>query len=185
MTASAPVSTCRRLRAYLAGPEVFLPDAAEVGAQKQKLCAEAGFEGLFPLDQALDLDGLSPQDQARRIFEANVNLMRRCDVIIANCTPFRGPSCDVGTAVEIGFMLGQGKPVFAYSNESSDYVDRVTAGRLAVENFGLADNLMVACAVRASGGVFVRGDAPAAARYTLLDAFAVCVAEVRRRLLLC
>lgn len=34
---------------YLAGPEVFHPDAAARGRQKQALCREYGFEGLFPL----------------------------------------------------------------------------------------------------------------------------------------
>ena len=34
---------------YLAGPEVFHPNAAALGRQKQALCREYGFEGLFPL----------------------------------------------------------------------------------------------------------------------------------------
>src|SRR5258708_1028231 len=36
--------------AYLAGPEVFLPDAAEIGRRKKELCRRHGFEGLYPLD---------------------------------------------------------------------------------------------------------------------------------------
>jgi nucleoside 2-deoxyribosyltransferase len=45
-----------RPRIYLAGPEVFLPNANDIGAAKAALCAEAGFEGVFPLDTGLDLD---------------------------------------------------------------------------------------------------------------------------------
>ncbi|MDF1764445.1 MAG: nucleoside 2-deoxyribosyltransferase, partial [Oleibacter sp.] len=33
-------------RIYLAGPEVFLPDATLVGEQKKQLCRQYGFEGL-------------------------------------------------------------------------------------------------------------------------------------------
>ena len=39
-------------RIYLAGPEVFLPDARVIGEAKARLCAAAGFEGIFPLDAA-------------------------------------------------------------------------------------------------------------------------------------
>jgi nucleoside 2-deoxyribosyltransferase len=162
---------------------VFLPNALAVGSRKKKICADAGFEGLFPLDQSLQLDGITPPEQAQRIFDADVELMIRSDFAIANCTPFRGPSCDVGTAAEIGFMLAQGKPVFAYSNVSADYRDRVVPDGLMVEDFGLADNLMIEGAVRASGGVFVRHDAPEGMRYTSLDAFVLCVDAARRRLL--
>ena len=38
------------LRAYLAGPEVFLPEAVAIGQRKKQLCAKYGFEGLYPFD---------------------------------------------------------------------------------------------------------------------------------------
>src|SRR5262245_47669063 len=37
-------------RIYLAGPDVFLPDAAAVLAAKRKLCADYGFVGVAPVD---------------------------------------------------------------------------------------------------------------------------------------
>jgi nucleoside 2-deoxyribosyltransferase len=36
------------IRIYLAGPEVFLKNAKEVGEQKKALCRKYGFEGMFP-----------------------------------------------------------------------------------------------------------------------------------------
>jgi nucleoside 2-deoxyribosyltransferase len=42
--------TGRTLKVYLAGPEVFLPDAIAIGNKKKRLCTEFGFEGLFPFD---------------------------------------------------------------------------------------------------------------------------------------
>jgi nucleoside 2-deoxyribosyltransferase len=36
-------------RIYLAGPDVFLPDAIEAGKRKKVLCQKYGFEGVYPL----------------------------------------------------------------------------------------------------------------------------------------
>lgn len=172
---------------YLAGPEVFLANAVEIGAAKKALCARHGLEGLFPLDNALDLAGLTPPQAGRAIFRANVALMRRADAVIANLTPFRGPGCDPGTAFEVGFMHALGKPVFAYANTALGHAERVAAfhggalerradGRLVdpegleVEDFGLIDNLMLDGAAL-EAGCFLTGDVPYAERITHLRVF--------------
>lgn len=82
-------------------------------------------------------------------------------------TPFRGPSMDVGTAFEVGFMGGLGKPVFAYSEDLRSYAERLEdhfPGRLTinddrledpsgmeVERFDMVENLMIEGAAAASG----------------------------------
>ena len=53
--------------------------------------------------------------------------MRGCDAMIVNITPFRGPSADVGSAYERGFMRALGRPIFAYSNDSRRFPERVRA----------------------------------------------------------
>jgi nucleoside 2-deoxyribosyltransferase len=118
-----------RPRIYLAGPEVFLPEARAVGAEKCRLAAEAGLEGAFPLDAQLDLATLPPAEQARRISQANEGLMRSCDALIANLTPFRGVSMDSGTAFEVGFMQALGRPLAGYTNVTPDYAERARAFR--------------------------------------------------------
>ena len=40
-------------RIYLAGPDVFLPDAEKVGDRKKALCERYGFTGVFPTDTDL------------------------------------------------------------------------------------------------------------------------------------
>ncbi|MGC2854713.1 nucleoside 2-deoxyribosyltransferase [Novispirillum sp. DQ9] len=161
---------------YLAGPEVFLPDAVAIGAAKKAICARHGLEGLFPLDNALDLAGRAPPEAGRAIFRANVALMRRADAVIANLTPFRGPGCDPGTAFEVGFLHALGKPVFAYANTAQGHaarvvdffggaVERRADGRLVdpegleVEDFGLVDNLMLDGAAL-EAGCFLSGPVP-------------------------
>ena len=37
-------------RIYLAGPEVFLPDAREIADAKKAICRAHGLEGVFPAD---------------------------------------------------------------------------------------------------------------------------------------
>jgi nucleoside 2-deoxyribosyltransferase len=156
-------------RIYLAGPEVFLPDAPAVGAAKAALCASHGFAGLFPLDAALDLSERAKPAQAQRISEANEGLMRSCAGLIANLTPFRGVSADSGTAFEVGFMRALGRPVFGYSNVLAGYVERSQAYRaehrtqpdadaadVAIEDFDGSENLMIEMAIIASGSPIVR-----------------------------
>lgn len=168
----------RPRRVYLAGPDVFFPDALEVGARKKAICSQHGFEGVFPLDAELDLAGLEPPEQGYRCFDAMIELMETCDLVIANLTPFRGPSMDVGTAVEIGYMYGRGKPVFGYTNVATSYAERVTPDRFTIEPFGLVDNLMVEGPIHKTGVHVVRSSVPGDQIYVSLDGFSACAALV-------
>ena len=143
------------MKIYLAGPDVFLPDAIEIGRRKAAICAAHGLSGLYPLDNAVDL---AASDASLTIFKGNEAMMDEADAIIANLTPFRGPSADAGTVYELGYMAGRGKLCLAYSNDPASYRERVArlynvktapAGRLTdregltVEDFGWSDNLMM------------------------------------------
>ena len=171
----------------------FLKDVARIGQAKQEICARAGLRGVFPMDTSLCLDGLEDTEKARQIARADELLMDSCVAIIANVTPFRGTSADVGTAFEMGYMRAQGKPVFAYTNVAADYVDRVKAHRLglgeqaftqnfdasdvAIEDFGLAENLMLEMAVVAGGNALVRQRVGQHQVNSELTAFRICVEQ--------
>jgi nucleoside 2-deoxyribosyltransferase len=186
----------KRPRIYLAGPEVFLPDPIEAGRMKSALAGEYGFEGIYPLDASLDLAGLTKPQQAALISKSNEELMRTCDAVIANLTPFRGASADSGTAFEVGFMRALGRPVLGYTNTQLDYVARASACRalprlpfdadgsgVTVEDFDLAENLMIEVAIQASGSLLIRHQAAPGGEMTDLTAFRVCLEEARRLLL--
>jgi nucleoside 2-deoxyribosyltransferase len=171
---------------YLAGPEVFLPDAVEIGRRKQALCATYGFEGLYPLDNEIPTTAAERIDKL--IYDANTAMMQRADFCICNLTPFRGPGADAGTVFELGLMVGLRKKVFAYTNDAADYVHRVESfapgsGQnlrdrhgLSVEDFGNFDNLMLEWAVRdSSGHPVVRHAALAADLYRDLAGFEQCL----------
>ena len=87
---------------------------------------------------------------------------------------------DVGTAVEVGYMHAQGKPVFGYTNVAADYVARCADDGCDIEAFGFHDNLMCEGPVWRSGGSVVRGDVVPAELWTNLEAFEACVRQARR-----
>lgn len=181
-----------RPRIYLAGPEVFHPEARRLGEAKALLCRDFGFDGVFPLDTALDLAGLPKSEQARRIYLADIALMDAADLAICNLTPFRGVSMDSGTAFEAGYMRAQGKIVLGYSNIAEDYRTRAQAFRhaspglpdadrpdIAIEDFALAENLMIEIAIRESGGRVICRSVPAGRELEDLEAFRDCLALAR------
>src|ERR1700691_1741639 len=142
------------MKVYLAGPDVFLPDALEVGRQKTEICRRHGLTGLSPLDNVVDR---ATTEASLRIFRANETMMDQADTIIANLTPFRGPGADAGTVYELGYMAPRGKFCLGFSNHPAVYADRVRrftkvmargdrladADGLTVEDFGRNDNLMM------------------------------------------
>jgi nucleoside 2-deoxyribosyltransferase len=174
------------MKIYLAGPDVFLPDAVDIGRRKAELCTRHGLIGLYPLDNAIDL---AANDASLRIFRGNETMMNEADAIIANLTPFRGPGADAGTVYELGYMAGRGKLCLGYSNDPSSYSDRVRKftevnlrdGRLvdalglAVEDFGLTDNLMMIHALDLHGCALVTPRQAPADIWHDLDAFETCV----------
>ncbi len=160
------------MRIYLAGPDVFFPDQARRAAGMKAACARHGMVGVFPLDPpATPLPMPAEAPEWLRIHLANEAHIRSCDALVANITPFRGASADPGTAWEMGFMRALGRPVLAWTEEERDYRARVSPDGLAVEDFGLADNLMLAGGVALSGGAVLRGP----------EAFERCLEWLRAR----
>jgi len=178
------------MKAYLAGPDVFLPNAAENAAAKIAICARYGIIGRPPLNEDIARILTLPHDEAwRAIYLKDIEMMEECDIIIANLTPFRGTSADSGTLIEVGWFLGRGKKVFGYSNAATEFAARSAAHvaaipdpipRLAVEGFGLPDNLMIPGAVEYGGGlpIFLPPDGKDRA-FDALDIFETCVAAAR------
>jgi nucleoside 2-deoxyribosyltransferase len=181
------------MKVYLAGPDVFLPKPDEMGRRKKELCTQYGLTGLFPLDSAIDPKA---RDASIKIFRSNESLMKEADAIIANLTPFRGPSADTGTVYELGYMAAAGKLCFGYSNDPAPYVDRVKrfgtvepygdhlidAGKLTVENFGLSDNLMMIYALDRYGCRLVVPKTAPADIWLDLTSFEECVKLAAARL---
>ena len=182
-----------KMKIYLAGPDVFLPDALDIGRRKVELCTRHGVTGLYPLDNAIDL---SLGNASLEIFKGNQAMMDAADAIIANLTPFRGPGADAGTVYELGYMAGRGKLCLGYSNNPSSYADRtreftevnsrdgrlIDALGLTVEDFGLTDNLMMIHAFDLHGCPLVTQQQAPADVWHDLGAFETCVRMAAERL---
>ena len=166
---------------YLAGPEVFLPEPIAAGIEKKAAIAKLSKEndwpfeliGLYPMDN--EIPDFAPNFATGiKIYEANIALMDRADFVAANMVRFRGPSMDVGTAFEMGYMRGLNKPVFAYYESEPFYGSKESPGLYAdriakfypmsatdptkdkfgqsIEDFKMADNLMMIGALTSGNG---------------------------------
>mmetsp|Transcript_63977 Transcript_63977/g.187146 ORF Transcript_63977/g.187146 Transcript_63977/m.187146 type:complete len:244 (-) Transcript_63977:80-811(-) len=160
LTAVAANSDTASRRVYLAGADIFRPDAVAYGKRVKALCRARGFECLYPLDERLP-SGLSGHALADSVFRQNLLLIRKADLIMADLNWFRGQEPDPGTSFEVGFAAALGKPVWAYTSENRSLADQEAVGRVdsgvqgmrhlvdargwQVEDFGLNVNLMLAC----------------------------------------
>jgi nucleoside 2-deoxyribosyltransferase len=113
---------------FLAGPDLWYPDASDLLARKQAVCEAAGFVALTGRTEPL-VETEPSEAMAREIYAGVLERLRAADAVVVNLTPWRGPGADPGTAFEAGFAAALGKPVFAYLNvsaeEDADYRDRV------------------------------------------------------------
>jgi nucleoside 2-deoxyribosyltransferase len=171
--------------AYLAGPDVFFPDAVAHAAKKVAICRRHGLLGLPPLNEDVET-AAAALETWQAIYQKDIAMMQRCDIIIANLTPFAGASADAGTLIEVGWFLGQGKPIFGYSNSCEDFEIRMRRQlgegqpEFAIEGFHLPDNLMIVGAVESGGyPIFVPGDGKARG-FDALDVFESCAEAAGR-----
>ena len=139
------------MKIYLAGPDVFRPDALTWAEEARALLARHGHYALIPSD--------NNETSAEGIFRANIEMISEADAVIANLNPFRGCEPDSGTCFEIGCATALGKQVIAYLADTRPQLDKLAEfyggtlarreGRavdpdgLTIENFELPVNLML------------------------------------------
>ena len=99
---------------------------------------------------------------ATTIREANIDMIKNADCILANLSPFRRFEPDSGTVFEMGFASALGKLVVGYSSDTRPMIERLRDHQslpyeqmtdddgIMVENFGLPNNLMFGHIVLAS-----------------------------------
>jgi len=149
------------LTVYHASPDVFRRDYQAFKTAFKGLCLAAGIFPLCPADDELvDAPG---KPLSLRIYEQNIALIERADIVMANVQNFRGFEPDSGTVFEIGYAIGRGKRVWCYNAPAGSLLQQIPCDSdnrdkdgYQVEDFGLSRNLMLshACEV-------VAGDAKA------------------------
>ena len=157
-------------KVYMAGPDIFRVAWPDMARKIVSACESWGFEALLPIpaNQTLDRPGVSgitvpgKTKEADVCFESCLDMIRSCDAMVANITPFRGDEPDSGTVFEIATAYALGKPVVAYTHDTRLTHERhlhsgsyTASGALLcrsgflVEQFGLPCNVMVAQACKA------------------------------------
>jgi nucleoside 2-deoxyribosyltransferase len=176
---------------------VFLVNAKEIGEAKKALCRKYGFEGVFPIDVEVEVEGKSPRELGLCISDINEGLIKSCEVVVANITPFRGPSVDVGTAYEMGFAHALGKRVYAYTNVAEPFTERTVKalhgevsrsadGRLRdeegmfIEENGLVDNLMIDGCINANSQFLIVEDVSKEQLFTYMGGFEKCLKAAQK-----
>lgn len=118
----------KKPRIYLAGPDVFERRPEASFQALLSMCEQYGLQGLVPSDGGLSAGFTGTGDElAQRIYDANIELIRSCDAVLANLAPFRNAlEPDSGTVFEVGFAIALGKPVAGY-NVVGRFEDRIEA----------------------------------------------------------
>lgn len=175
-------------RIYLGGDLVFRPDASEIFHRLKELCLQERLHGVSPFDGQDEVTLLPPgEETSHLIARLDRDLMDGCDGALFCVDPFRSsPDMDSGTAVEIGYITAQGKPMTGYTADGRSYHDKVAAQNdgpltqlppdgagkvrwrdshgMLVHSEGLLQNAMVEGFIRQSGGrIFSNGNREAAA----------------------
>ena len=157
------------MKVYLAGPEVFHPQSEKIFKLKEGICRRMGFVPTTPFDARAHMEDMqfSPDTLGKMIYLENIKLIELSDAVVANITPFRGPHMDCGTAFELGYAHALRKRVACYSQDERGLSDRIKhtgfldKEGLIVENFDMAENLMIAApALIGSCGVVVKHVSP-------------------------
>ncbi len=147
----------QKKKIYLAGFDVFYPNAIEVLNEKKKLCETYGFIGLAPLDNEVDFS--QPKEQLRKtIYEANVQLIKEADILCVNLNAFRHGEPDAGTVFEIGYGVALGREVYVYVDSGETMLEKtrthdascvckdgvwIDGNGLTIEDFDGMFNLMI------------------------------------------
>jgi nucleoside 2-deoxyribosyltransferase len=146
------------MKIYLAGPDVFRSDVLGWADSARETCRRYGYEPLIPIDHG--------ETEPARIFQANLDLIRRVQIVVANLNPFRGAEPDSGTCFEMGYALALDKKICGYVERLETLQARVNRlegaaldrpndnNGMAIENFDLPLTLMLAApAMIVEGGL--------------------------------
>lgn len=167
-------------KVYLGGDLVFRKDATQLFKAFKEICLAVRLHGVSPFDGQDEVEALPPgKDTSLLIAQLDRDLMDGCDAALFCIDPFRrAADMDPGTAVEIGYMAAQNKPMAGYTVDGRFYHEKVQsyfeqawhmpltkvaaqegnrerwldADQMIVHSEGLLQNAMVEGFIRQAGG---------------------------------
>lgn len=167
-------------KVYLGGDLVFRKNAQQLFKAFKEICVAVRLHGVSPFDGQDEVEALPP-GKATSLLIARLDrgLMDTCDAALFCIDPFRrAADMDPGTAVEIGYMAAQNKPMAGYTVDGRFYHEKVQsyfeqawhtplteerphdgarvrwldADSMIVHSEGLLQNAMVEGFIRQAGG---------------------------------
>lgn len=128
-------------KVYIAGPAVFHADhGAAYFDTVRALLKEHGVIPMVPIDKVVV--------GALNIRNANIDMIKESDAIIADLSPFRSNEPDVGTCFEVGAGIALGKVVLTFTSDTrsmvAKYGSKTDKDGQSIEDFDLPFNLMLA-----------------------------------------
>jgi len=163
---------------YLAGCDVFREDSESYYLDLKIIAKKYGFLALSPFEVSNRFEGEPfSQEHSQYLFVNNVNLIRDCDVVIANLIPFRGACVDDGTAWEVGCGYAFGKVLYGYTpfyDISLAEITKLTYPNYKTTNFPIIEafnnnpvNLMIYESIYSKGG-------------KILESFEDCMIDLKK-----
>ncbi|KXV55751.1 hypothetical protein AD947_14225 [Acetobacter tropicalis] len=167
-------------KVYLGGDLVFRKDAQQLFRAFKEACLAVRLHGISPFDGQDEVEALPPgKETSLLIARLDRGLMDECAAALFCIDPFRrAADMDPGTAVEIGYMAAQNKPMAGYTVDGRTYHEKVQsyfeqawhtplteekpqngsrvrwldADAMIVHSEGLLQNAMVEGFIRQAGG---------------------------------
>ncbi|WP_131782826.1 nucleoside 2-deoxyribosyltransferase [Legionella gresilensis] len=150
---------------YLAGPMVFAPNAQEFFAKMKEICQNYELEGVSPFDGQISIKNKQTgKALTLEIVKADFELMDQLDGAIFCFDSFRrSTEMDPGTAVEIGYMKAQNKPINGWTTDKREYPQKVNdffnqIYHLQIESNGLSNQLPSSGLQRDPDGILVHSE---------------------------
>lgn len=143
---------------YLAGPECFSPDSIAKYEHLSHICKLNHLTPIVPLANEKFPCHITPAHVGKWVAQRCKAILSKCDFVLANVSPFRSVSADVGTAVEIGLSASLNIPIYAYSSDLTFIADKLRNNGLKlqhvdgqlrdenglfIEEFDMSDNCMI------------------------------------------
>lgn len=114
-------------KVYLGGDLVFRKNAQHLFKVFKEICLAVRLQGVSPFDGQDEIEALPPgKETSLLIAQLDRGLMDECRAALFCIDPFRrAADMDPGTAVEIGYMAAQNKPMAGYTVDGRFYHEKV------------------------------------------------------------
>jgi len=108
-------------KVYISGFDVFHKESYFIYKQQKELLMNNRFIALHPFDKETIMAENFKEEFVSIIVHNNLQMIKECDIIIANLNSYRGAEPDSGTIFEIGYGYALNKKIIGYKEILTSY----------------------------------------------------------------